>query len=134
MELKKANPETIEMIEDQAKLMTSPELELLQDKIENLIEERDRLFLAQKLSKKELVSLYNSRGYSPKTGDKFWKVRRNGKGYGFYGWEVGAYEHSCHIDTTDLKVLLIIEPSRTNGGDTYVAEFSDMWLDGPIVV
>jgi len=134
MHLKKANPETIKRLEEQAKLMTSPELESIQKNIGALLKERDRLFLAKKLSKDELIELYNSRGYSPKKGDKFWKIKSQGKGYGFYGWQVGAYEHSCHIDTIDIIVLLVIEPSRTNGGDDYVAEFTGRWLEGPIIV
>lgn len=132
--LKKMSDAVEKMLGEQTKLMTSPELTNLQKQIEKLLEERDRVFLAQKMSKEQLLSLFNSRGYYPKVGDKFWKVQSPTKGRGFYGWQVGQYEHSCHIDTTDLIVLLIIEPSRTSGGDTYVTDYATMWLDGPIIV
>ena len=132
--LKKMSDEHAKMYAEQTKLMTSPELTKLQKQIEGLLEERDRVFLAQKMSKEQLLSLFNSRGFYPKVGDKFWKVRSPTKGRGFYGWQVGQYEHSCHIDTTDLIVLLIIEPSRTCGGDTYVTEYAEFWLSGPIIV
>jgi len=122
------------MLEEQTKLLTSPELTKLQERIEELLAERDRVFMAQRMTKEQIISLFNSRGFYPKTGDKFWKIRSQGKGRGFYGWQVGQYEHSCHVDTTDIIVLLVIEPSRTSGGDCYVESYSDMWLDGPIVV
>jgi len=135
-EFKKMHPETAKMLEEQTKLLTSPELTKLQERIEELLAERDRVFMAQKMTKEQLIGLYNSRGFYPKTGDKFWKIRSPTKGRGFYGWQVGQYEHSCHIDTTDIIVLLVIEPRDSNGncGSTYVMDYSDMWLDGPIVV
>jgi hypothetical protein len=130
--LQKANPETIKWMEENAKLLTSPELEALQRKIEALLEERDKLFLAKKLTRGQILSLYRGHGYDPKPGDKFWRIIAKGKGYGMYGWQVGEYQHSCHIDTTDFKVLLVIEPNA--GGGTYIVDHSEMWLDEPIVV
>lgn len=130
--MQKASPETITMLEAQAKLLTSPELEALQNKINGLIEERDRVWMAQQMSREQLLDLYRSRGYDPKPGDKFWKIRSPTKGRGFYGWQVGQYEHSCHIDTTDILVLFIIEPGHH--GSSYVMDYAEMWLDGPIVV
>ena len=129
IQFKKASPETIKQMEEQMKLMTSPELDSLQKKIENLIEERDR-------TREQLLDLYNSRGYNPTSGDKFWKFGGVGKGRGFYGWQIGQYEHSCHIDYYDIVVLLVIEPhsSPWNSGETYVDSYADFWLTGPIVV
>ena len=87
---------------------------------------------AKKLTIKWLLSLYRGRGYDPRPGDKVWKIIAEGKGYGMYGWQVGEYQHSCPIDTTDFKVVLVVEPNA--GGDTYIVNHSEMWLDGPIVV
>ena len=136
IQFQKANPATLKRMEEESKLMTTPELVKLQETIEELIEERDRQFMTQTMSKEQLLDLYHSRGYSPKKGDKFWKIRSPEKGRGFYGWEVGRFEHSCHIDTTDLIVLYVIEPRGSNGsvGESYVEEYADLWLEGPIVV
>lgn len=130
--LQKASPETIKWMEKTTKFLTSPELEVLQAKINALLEERDRVFMAQKLSREQLLSLYRGRGYNPHPGDKFWKIKGIGKGRGMYGWQVGKYQHSCHIDDTDIIVTLVIEPGPH--GQTYVIEYADMWLDGPIIV
>jgi hypothetical protein len=132
MQLQKASPEVIKWMEEKLRLMTSPELDALEKRINVLIEEREKVFLAQKLSKDQLLSLYRGYGYDPQPGDKFWKITAKGQGYGMYGWQVGQYEHSCHIDSTDIKVLLVIEPQA--GGTHYVCDHSDLWLDGPIVV
>jgi hypothetical protein len=118
---------------NQITALPSEKLNTLTEKIREILEERERLFLAQRMTKSELLDLYRGRGYYPKSGDKFWKIKC-GTGRGFYGWEVGKYEHSCHIDTSDFIVLLVIEPSRTSGGDSYTIDCGDMWLEGPIVV
>jgi hypothetical protein len=130
--LSKMSPELEALMAENAKFMTTPELQQLQQKIEALLEERDRLKMALKMSKEQLLQLYNTYGYSPKAGDKFYKIRAMGRGQGFYGWQVGHYEHSCHIDTTDIIVLLVIEPGPNP--QTYIVDFSDNWLEGPILV
>lgn len=116
--------------------MTSPELDALEERIESLLEEKRRLKLAKTLTKEQLLSLYNGYGYVVKPGDKFWKIKAPGKGCGFYGWQVGQFEHSCHIDSTDLIVLYVIEPGTPTApnGDQYTCHHSDLWLEGPIVV
>ena len=132
MELHKMNPETAKMLKEQKKLLTSPTLDDLQEQIEELCKERDRIFLSLTMTKEQIISLFNSRGYYPNPGDKFWKIKCPfKKGRGLYGWQVGQYEHSCHVDDTTLIVLLIIESAT---GTTYVMDYADMWLDGPIVV
>lgn len=130
--LRKAPPDFEAQFEEEAKLLTSEELRAVQQKLESLLEEKDRLLMAQTLTREQLLKLYHSRGYSPKEGDLFYKIRTSGKGRGMYGWQVGQYEHSCHIDTTDIRVLLVIEPGPK--GSTYVVDVSDLWLEGPIIV
>ena len=53
----------------------------------------------------------------------FWEVKASGPYNKMIGMEVGRYEHSCHVDTTEIIVLLFIN----NDGDA-VHEFSDLWL------
>lgn len=130
--LRKAPPNFKEEFEKEAMLLSNEDLRLVQEKIDELIEERDKIFMAQKLTKEQLLYLYNRRGYYPKMGDKFWKITALKQGRGMYGWEVGKYEHSCSIDTTDMLVLLVVEPGAE--GQTYVVDVCDLWLDGPIVV
>lgn len=122
-------------MEEKLLLMTSPELDALEQKINELIKEKERLVFAKKLTKEQLLSLYRGYGYSPKPGDKFWRIK-SGKGKGMYGWQVGLYEHSCHIDSTDIIVLMVIEPGTPTApaGDKYVCDHADMWLEGPIVI
>ena len=133
--LQKASPELRKWMEEKLELMSSPELDALERRIDALLEEKRRLKIAKTLTKEQLLSLYNGYGFYPKAGDKFWKIT-NGKGEGFYGWQVGQFEHSCHIDTTEIIVLYVIEPGTPSdpNGDKYVCEHSDLWLDGPIVV
>ena len=122
-------------MEEKLLLMTSPELDALEKRIEALREEKERLFWAKKLTKEQLLSLYRGYGYDPKPGDKFWRIK-SGKGKGMYGWQVGQFEHSCHIDSTDMIVLYVIEPGTPTApaGDHYVCDHADMWLEGPIIV
>ncbi len=128
----KISQSTLKWLEEKATLLTSPELEELQNRIDALLEEKEKLLLAHKLSKEQLLNLYRGYGYCPKSGDKFWRIMAKGKGHGMYGLQVGEYTHSCHVDTLDVKVLVVIEPNA--GGDSYVADYADLWLDGPIVV
>src|ERR1035437_5508663 len=130
--LQKVNPETLKMLEDQLKILSTPELEILDKKMEALVQELDKIFMSQKLTKDKILGLFNSRGYYPKKGDKLYKITAPTHGHGMYGWQVGEYEHSCHSDTTDLKVLLVVEPGPH--GQTYVGDFADLWLDGPTIV
>ena len=130
--LQKENPSVLKWLEEKATLLTSPELEALQKRIDALVEEKKKLLLTHKLSKEHLLKLYNGHGFYPKPGDKFWRIMSKGKGEGMYGWQVGEYTHSCHVDTTDIKVMVVVEPNPD--GDIYVADHADLWLDGPIVV
>ena len=63
-------------------------------------------------------------GFTISKNAKFWEVHMNSSPHkGMIGMEVGRYEHSCHIDTTDLIVLMFVD----FGGDS-VQSFSDFWL------
>ncbi len=134
--ISKSDPEFWDFVDKTLSAMPEEQLDRFQKKIDTLLEEKARAELAQTMTEEQLLKLYNGFGFYPKDGDKFWKIRATGKGQGFYGWQVGQFEHSCHIDTTDLIVLYVIEPGTpTNpSGPEYVAHFSELWLDGPIIV
>lgn len=126
------NDNLLKTIEANSKLMTSDDLISLQNKVHSILEERERALSAETMTKEQLLNLYNRHGFSPKTGDKFWKILHPGRGHGFYGWQVGQFEHSCHIDITDFIVLYVIEPDGKSGN--YVINCSDNWLKGPIII
>lgn len=105
------------------------ELEELQMDIENQISKLKR---AERLNKKhtkaEIVAMFAYFGYVVPKGATIWKVRDLERG-GAYGMEVGGYEHSCHVDTTDFKVLLVVDDK-----DYGVHSYSDLWLTDKIVI
>jgi len=130
-----SNPdlEFLEDVDKKLSTMTETQLDKFQEKIEALLKKKERAILAANaMTEEQLLKLYNGHGFSPKVGDKFWRIRASGKSKGFYGWQVGKFEHSCHIDTTDFIVLFIIEPGTLS--DNRVEHYSDLWLDGPIIV
>ncbi len=65
----------------------------------------------------------NDYGFTIQKDAKFWEVHSVGPHNGMVGMEVGRYEHSCHVDTTEIVVLLFVDL----GGDT-VQSFSEFWL------
>jgi len=106
------------------------ELEAFEEKLDAIIEERQKKIAdANVMTREELIALYEGFGYEIKPGMKFWKIGGLGRGRGLYGLQVGQYTHSCHIDTTDLIVLLVVD-----GTNNYVESYADFWLSGPIVV
>ncbi len=96
------------------------------------LEELDRIVtnrifqLKNVLPRKEIIEHFNNYGYIVPKNAKFWKVVAPVKGYGGYGMEVGQYEHSCHVDSIDFKVLLVV-----NGNEQFTDSYSDLWLKGP---
>ena len=54
-----------------------------------------------KLAKK-IRKHYEGFGYDVRDGDRFWKTE-----FG-WGWQVGQFTHTCHIDITDFVVVLVI--------------------------
>lgn len=107
------------------------ELEELQSDIEDRIFElQDKEWKKTKHTKEQIVKMFTSFGYTVPPGAKIWRVRPKGdKKAGGYGMEVGKYEHSCHIDTTDFIVLLVV-----SGTEHYVDSYSNLWLSDPITV
>lgn len=78
--------------------------------------------------KKLLIQRYADFGYFTKPGDVFWRIEA-GENEGLYGLQVGQYQHSCHIDTTDIIVVLVKSEK-----DIGVEDHSDLWLSNRIVV
>lgn len=107
------------------------ELEGLQSCIKTQIYKLEyQAWKAKKHTKEEIVAMFTRFGYTVPKGVKIWRVYPSGeKKQGGYGMEVGKYEHSCHIDTTDLIVLLFV-----GGNDHYVESFSEAWLSDSIIV
>jgi hypothetical protein len=71
-------------------------------------------------SKSEIVNEFRNYGFA--CGEviskiRIWKTKE------YVGLEVGRYEHSCHVDTTELIVLLILDYP-----DLPLKSFSDNWL------
>lgn len=78
--------------------------------------------------REKVLRAFTGSGYEIPKDVKFFKIG-TGDDIGLYGMQVGSYVHSCHIDTTDFIVLLII-----NGCNTHVDSFSDLWLSHPFTV
>lgn len=78
-------------------------------------------------TREQLIQEFGHFGYEVPSTAKFWKIHGPNKGLGAYGMEVGSYTHSCHIDTTDLKVLLVVD-----GNEHYVESYADLWLSDPV--
>lgn len=106
--------------------------ELLMDVEEKIRDVKYRAWKEKRHTKEEIIAMFSRFGYTVPKGAKIWRVHPRGDNRdGGYGMEVGAYEHSCHIDTTDFKVLLVVS---SNGVDHDVESFSEMWLSEPITV
>ena len=105
------------------------ELEELKSDIEDQIFTLQRKEkLDKKHTKEEILAMFYHYGYGVPKGAVIWKITDLEHG-GAYGMEVGAFSHSCHIDSTDFKVLLVVD-----GLFHDVESYSDMWLKDPIVV
>ena len=90
------------------------------------LEKQERL--KQKHTKEEIVKMFTRYGFHVPKGVTIWKLT-DSQHCGGYGMEVGSYVHSCHIETTDFKVLLYVD-----GHNTGVESYDEMWLRDPIVV
>lgn len=102
------------------------ELEELKSDIENEIIKKENEEKTNKiLPKEEILKLFYHFGYEIPPRTKFYKIYAPGKSMGAYGMKVGEFVHSCHIDTTDLIVLLVIDEKKT---DHYVEDFADHWI------
>lgn len=101
------------------------------DKIEEVIEEKRRNQKAneRKPTREELVKEFEGWGFIVPKDAEFYKVsasapaHRDEVGHICFGMKVGEYTHSCHIDTMELTVLLIVD-----GRENWVESFADMWI------
>jgi hypothetical protein len=76
-----------------------------------------------------VAKLFQSFGYELHPGDIFYKVTdRNGESR--WGWKVGEFTHSCHIDTTNFVALLFIDQKTYN---TSIEYQDDLWLDSVMI-
>lgn len=110
--------------------MDEEEVEMFNEKLDELIVKREEKS-GEPATKEELIFLYEHFGYEIPNGSKFWKIGGLQKGRGKYGFQVGQYTHSCHIDSTELIVLLVIDGYN---GNTYLESYSDIWLSNCIIV
>jgi hypothetical protein len=111
------------------KAMALHELEELQMDVEAQIHAVERAEkLAKKHTREEILGMFYHWGYIVPKGAKIWRLR-DLEHQGAYGMEVGGFEHSCHVDSTDFKVLLVVD------GDFHdVVSYSDMWFGELLVV
>jgi len=121
---------TLQEVLNGLKRLSLDELEDVKDEAIECID--DKIYEAKKTATKtrsEIIKDFNHFGFQVPDKVNFWKIRGplSHKGFGAYGMEVGRYVHSCHVDTTDLIVLLVVD-----GNDNFVESYSDMWLDGPV--
>lgn len=104
--------------------MSLVELEELQIDLERqLVVKRQKERLEKVKSKEDISEEFSNFGYIIPDGAKIWRIM-GGDLAGAYGMEVGRYTHSCHVDTTELVVLLVVDNSNH-----FVKDFSDLWLE-----
>lgn len=73
----------------------------------------------------KILDSFRRMGYICPAGAAFWRIKSVKDGYtGLYGMQIGRYSHSCHIDSTDFIVLLIM-----HGNSDSTCSFSDFWLE-----
>lgn len=107
------------------KEMTKEELKALEQSVNDELDERRKQeFRNRTLTKEEILKAYAGYGYCVPEGAKFFRIL-TGEHDGCYGWQVGQYTHSCHVDTTELIVLLIY----SNNHKFEVEDYSDLWLE-----
>lgn len=110
--------------------MTKEELKALSKSVENELDERRKQdFRSREMTKEDLLKVYSGYGYCVPEGAKFFRIR-SGEYEGCYGWQVGQYTHSCHVDTTDLIVLLVY----SNNHKFNIEEYADLWLEEAFTV
>ena len=104
------------------------ELEKLKIDVEDRIDSLQRSErLEKKHTKEEIIAMFSCYGYDVPKGTKIWKLT-DLEHEGGYGMEVGSYVHSCHIETTNFKVLLVVDDDFHG-----VESYSDLWLTDCII-
>ena len=111
-------------------LLNKDELKKLKTDIDDELDGRDKIeWKKQTKTLAQLLKLYGGYGYIIPTTSKFWRIR-SGVHRGCYGYQVGRYTHSCHVDTTDFIVLLV-----NSGEHRFIVDnFDDISLEGPMIV
>lgn len=110
--------------------LNKEELKRLKSDIDEELDCRDAIeWKKQTKTLAELLKLYSGYGYVIPTTSKFWRIR-SGQHRGCYGYQVGRYTHSCHVDTTDFIVLLV--NTKNHSFETH--SIDDLSLEGPMVV
>ena len=104
--------------------LSDERLTALKNRIEIILHVRDRDMMSKTMTAAQLGQLYSKFGYVIPTTSKFWKITAPGRGRGLYGLQVGRYTHQCHIDTTDMIVVLVVG----DNGQTFVEAYADLWL------
>lgn len=105
------------------KTLSLTELEELEMDVQQRIRElKHQEKLAKKHTKEEIIAMFSYYGYIVPKGAKIWRLH-DSEHEGAYGMEVGGYEHSCHVDSTDFKVLLVVD-----GMFHGVKSYGDLWL------
>jgi hypothetical protein len=111
------------------KVATLNELEDLKRSVEEQIRKLKRAEkVAKKHTREEILAMFHQWGYITPTGAKIWRLRDLDH-EGAYGMEVGGFDHTCHVDSTEFKVLLVVD------GDFHdVVSYDDMWFGELLVV
>jgi hypothetical protein len=94
-------------------------------RVEKIIEEKKKAATSKSITtREELVRNFSAFGYQVPTNAKFYKTDSRLKQIeNCYGMQIGQYVHSCHIDTTDFIVLLMV-----NDHESWVEEFDGCWM------
>ena len=122
---------TTDNFDDIIQQMPDDRLEILKNRIEDIIAERDVELMSRTMSANDLVRLFSHYGFETPPGTVFWKIYAPKRGRGHWGMQVGKYTHSCHIDTTEIIVLLVIEQPN---GNAYEEGYADHWLRDKVVI
>lgn len=109
--------------------MSVVELNDLKISVEDRIRQLQRKEkFAKKHTREEIIGMFCYWGYLVPKGAKIWRLHDT-EHEGGYGMEVGGYEHSCHVDSTDFKVLLVVD-----GMFHGVKSYGDLWISDCLVV
>ncbi len=79
--------------------------------------------------KSELIKELNGMGFLASSTNKFYSFKDKNKEL-IIGMKVGEYIHSCHVDSSDIYVLLCLKRNTNEYGhlyDTYVTDVWDTW-------
>lgn len=80
-----------------------------------------------KPSRAEMVKAFQGYGFIVPSDAKFYHISESRVRKGCkhcFGFQIGAYTHSCQVDTTDFIVLLILD-----NHNTWVEEFDGVWMN-----